>query len=835
MASPFRVFRKYQKTLLVVAGVILMFVFVIGDSLVAYLGGSRGGSGAANEARATAVSWDGGQLTNQELANLLMRRRMINAFLQRIEYAGMQSAIDAGIEPRELHVQRLLSVPSERSVVATKLFAEAAREAGMMVSDDAIVRYLYELGRGQVSPDQMRAMISQPGGARVPVNYMMEGLREELLAHNYLASHQYAFATVTPQQRHMDWLRVNDRIIVEAAAVPAESFVVDVADPSDAELAEFFAKYREREPQPDLIGQMEFPSPVPGFRMPRKIGLQVVQANYDQYLTKVQSEITDADVQKYYDDFKDPLFIKADTNLFDEPSSSSGAVPGATPPAAATDSTDAATAPAAESAGSEPAPESTPKSTPPPATPPADQSQPAETNQPADESSAAPTEGAAETATPEQPAGTSDNQSAPATGDQSSQSKSLSGRPFRLAAFLQEPADNPASGEAEPTSSTTAADGEAQPASDVANAGSSGETAASASEASAASTADTPAANSDKPKEFQPLDEVRDQIRRTLAEQRAAEQLSNLMTTLHSQLNGEFTKYFGERLAAETAEREPPAPPAALTDLAPLAAQHGLTHLATGPLSWLELRKLPVGTSGDVDNQTELFRLLFGSTDVEMYQPVLTEDIPGNRYLVVKVSDTPGRVPELAEVRDQVVHAWKLQKAAELAQKRAEELAKKAQEAKSSLADALANESNVSVIRTDPFSRYTGGDVAFVGGRTQQQPFRLSEPTGIVAAGPSFMDKVFSLKEGEVGAVLNHDQSIAYVVRVVQHELSEEELRNAYLAEANNWPGIGIMMNEHLQLGNRLLAEDVLAGRSLVWERDPDLPEQSDDEQAEGE
>ena len=48
MASPFRIFRKYQKTLLVVAGVMLMFVFVIGDSLVAYLGGGRGGRGDGN-------------------------------------------------------------------------------------------------------------------------------------------------------------------------------------------------------------------------------------------------------------------------------------------------------------------------------------------------------------------------------------------------------------------------------------------------------------------------------------------------------------------------------------------------------------------------------------------------------------------------------------------------------------------------------------------------------------------------------------------------------------------------------------------------------------------
>jgi hypothetical protein len=335
---------------------------------------------------------------------------------------------------------------------------------------------------------------------------------------------------------------------------------------------------------------------------------------------------------------------------------------------------------------------------------------------------------------------------------------------------------------------------------------------------------------SEPPKEFQPLEEVRDEIRRTLAVERARQQLDDLMNQLQVQVNGEFTKYFSERLAAETEGREPPAPPKSLTDLAPLAAQHGLKHGSTGPMSWLEMRKTPVGASGDVETQAELFRILFATDDVEMYQPVSTEDIDGNRFLVMKMSDTPGRIPELAEVRDEVVRAWKLQKAAELAKKRAEELAKKAQEAKGPLSQALADNQSLEVIRTDPFSRYTGGDVVLMGGQPQLQPFRLSEPTGIIAAGPEFMDVVFNLKEGEVGSVLNHDHSIAYVVRVVEHQQTPDALHDAYLAEANIWPGLGIMVNEHQQLGTQLLASDIFANRAVKWEREPDQQEQADEQ-----
>ena len=76
MASPFRVFRKYQKMLMAIAGVVCMFVFVVGDSLFSYLSGGRNArAGEDHDAKATAVHWDGGKLTNRQLSELVFRRR----------------------------------------------------------------------------------------------------------------------------------------------------------------------------------------------------------------------------------------------------------------------------------------------------------------------------------------------------------------------------------------------------------------------------------------------------------------------------------------------------------------------------------------------------------------------------------------------------------------------------------------------------------------------------------------------------------------------------------------------------------------------------------------
>src|SRR4051812_9536066 len=178
MASPFRAFRKHQKTLMAIAGVICMFVFVVGDSLFSYFGGGRNAqANDDHDAKAIAVHWDGGKLSNRELRDLVSRRNILNKFLQGVEMAGQRPSAEAGVDAPDLHVQRLLAPDTpqqqvELSVVHTKLLAEAARDAGMKVSDDTLLQYLSELGRKNVSPDQMRAMLKNVGGGRLSPDYV---------------------------------------------------------------------------------------------------------------------------------------------------------------------------------------------------------------------------------------------------------------------------------------------------------------------------------------------------------------------------------------------------------------------------------------------------------------------------------------------------------------------------------------------------------------------------------------------------------------------------------------------------------------------------------------
>jgi hypothetical protein len=396
---------------------------------------------------------------------------------------------------------------------------------------------------------------------------------------------------------------------------------------------------------------------------------------------------------------------------------------------------------------------------------------------------------------------------------------------FRLTAF--EDKAEKKNGDADKPASPTDASKEktdaksATPANPPAAAPATGPSLPAASTAPSIPASATPPAET-KPVQYQPLSEVKDLIRRQLAEGKVAEQLTQLTGKVQTQLEAEFNKWFNQKLTAEADKQPVPPPPKGLEDLKPIAEKNGLKAVRTGPKSALELRDMPVGKSSSPDSARGLLSLLFTGHEMDLYQPVGTLDIDGNRYVVIKMSDTPARVPTLAEVRNEVVHAWKLQKAAELAKKHAEELAKKAKDSKEPLSKVFADDKELKVIHTDPFSYLTGGDVSFITG--QQQPFRLSQPTDIVAAGPEFMNKVFELKDGDVAVVQNHDDSIAYVIRLVEHQPKLNELRTAFLAEADTWPGRMSMAQEHFRQAMGIMEGDIIAGQNLQWDRTPDKP-----------
>ncbi|HTU26167.1 MAG TPA: hypothetical protein VMF30_12255, partial [Pirellulales bacterium] len=173
MASPFSVFRRYQKTLLAVFGVMIMFLFVIGDPISKYIG-----RGSAPE-NPVIVKTNSHSYRASELSGLVQLRRMVRNFLQRLAITWVQKVAESeripgqqiaaiaqnvadgwlrdlmerDVPPDELPTEdndssRHASWSKEEAdAIQTVVLAAAAEQHGMVVTNDAVNDYLQMITR----------------------------------------------------------------------------------------------------------------------------------------------------------------------------------------------------------------------------------------------------------------------------------------------------------------------------------------------------------------------------------------------------------------------------------------------------------------------------------------------------------------------------------------------------------------------------------------------------------------------------------------------------------------------------------------------------------------
>jgi hypothetical protein len=786
MAHPFRYFRKHQKAFLAVAAVLAIFLFVIGDAMFGYIGQDAG-----PDPNKVVASWKGGKLTAIELESLTQRRHFISQFLQKLMMTGAQRLMEEGGNPMQPSVPNFIlnegttAYEVNVNVVSTRILADQSRKAGITISDDVINHFLKEVSFRRVSDAEIVGLLQQTRGGDVRglEEQLFAGLRELLLGHTYMTSYSGNIRNVLPEQRWEDWRRINERISLEVATVATSDFVKDVPDPKESELVAFYEEYK------DDIGHQtysvmgtELPSANPGFKQARRVKLSYLLGDVPAWSEKYKDSITEAEIADYYERNKRTQFVKSgDTPVFDEnlfnpdagEPASAGGETGESSPSASEERTD--TPDSDEPAASESEPNETP-------TPPGE-----------------PASAGGETGESAAPADDTETPSEDQSGSAPHQTQ------FHLAAFQQNE-ETPTEEAAETTEIASETEVPSEEADDVApSEGTTPPADDSTTEAAepAASDETTDTANEEEV-EYVPLDEVRDTIRNKLATDKAVVELKKVMDKIYGELKSEFNPYGFSVVAARSEKKEIPPPPKALTNLKERAAEAGLTSEETVLLTRNELADTAAGKAADVQTQTR--PVWFASfDDLELYEPLLAQDIDGALYLVTKVEDEPERIPAFKDIRGDVLRAWKEREAAKLALKKAEELAAEAEKSGDTLATFFIGKP-YDVITTDMFSWLTFGTTP----AEMQRGAKLGDAPPLEAIGPDFMEKAFELKENEVAALLNYDESKAYVFRLDRRESTPEELKALFLREANNWYGGQVMMLSRLQYQQQQVLEEVL-------------------------
>ncbi len=755
MASPFSVFRKNQKILMATFGVAAMIAFVFLGPLSQYMGGGR-----EHANNPVVVETKFGNLKDSELDALEYQRQLVERFIQDlVVQAAAKQFNQPGMDNRWLQPiaqqqfmmwrNRLMTRSGggpEEQAVETMLMAERAKQMGLVVTDQTINDIIRQISSDNLPPAEIQAIIRRLQPQRpVSVGRLFDALRTELLAMQYYQFFISSLTDVPPAQRFDYYSRLNRQAKTELMPLAVVDFVNQVSDPSDAELKEYYEKYKNTYPDPT--------SPEPGFKKPKRASFQYFKGSLDSLTETLKDDVTDEEIAKYYEENKQQ-FPASGLNA------PSTAAPAAETPAEAATPEPAAEEPAAETPEEKPAsdaPSETPAETP-------SAEEPATEQPPVEEAPAS------EQPAEDTPPATEEKPAEEASSDSPQARREAPRGVFRLASYQDENAPEETPAEEQPATEAPAQETPAE-------------------EKSAESKPQDPGdeivpepAVPDAP-QFRPLDEVKDEIRRILAQEKAADRLRPQFEDLSGQMKryaDEFDIYSVEKQTDPKAQAPRPLDFSKLTEGKDLEA--GELKSATP----LQAAKSEIGQAfrqiaGSVQGQIQNLPFVqFAFADrLPEYRAEVVQDGENNHYLFWKTTEEPAYVPPLDEIRDEVVAAWKLNKARDIAQKRAEEYAQQARTHKAPLAELFGSQPNTKVLEPASFSWLTLGNVPMQPG---VEP-RLSEVDGVDQAGPDFMQTVFGLPAGGLGVAFNQPRDIVYVIRAIEFDPSDEQLREGFARE----------------------------------------------------
>jgi hypothetical protein len=826
VASPFSFFRRNQRFGMAILAIGAMFLFTF-DIVISKWSGGGGGGGRGP----VAVESSLGNLSSADIGDLQRNRRLANQFLTQ---AILKTRYPENILPFLLQRPDILNQAlaqdlfsfgrssTDEDVAVGWVLGQLGRKMGVVVDDIQVESFIESKTDRKLSSKMFKEIVKELGTSP---KVLYDALRQELLA-------QQAWVTTIPRapRTPIDFWRyyknLNVRQRVDLTAVPVEQFLSKVADPSEAELRPYFEKHKnDFETLRDEV-------PVPGFKQPVKARLQYVVARFDAAEKEVAEKepVTDADIEKYYEENKALLYPERPTGPTgdmpaDKPATDSPASDGDKPVTPeVTPEADADKKPAAEKPATEKPATDKPEE-PKPEEPKSEEKKPEE-KKPADEKPAEekkPDEPKPE-AKPEAPATDDKPEAAPEKpapekkdGEQSSVTPRSSKLRVRLASFADEPAAETKPAEEKPAEEKPAEEkpaeskpAEEKPAEEKKPDEPKPEEKPATDKPEAGKPEDKKPEDGKpadpKPEEAKPLtdgleipapaetikyrpldDDLKQEIREKLIAQRAAKRVAERLDKAADALLDA-----GRKLSEEYADPKLTADQQAALVLdgkdamSAIAKAEGLEYGETALVSIPEFRELPgIGSSresgsSDLMDQGEnegLIRSIFAGDQTRL--PLRAVD-PGtsNRYLFWKIQHSASHVAEFTEpgVKEQVTRAWKMEKARPLAIARAEELAKKVVAAGDKpMAEALGETTVTGDKEGLQLVVHNSPEFTWLRERSAPDPRggattpEVSVLPFVEKAGRKFMEAVFDgLDVGGTGVAANADDSVYYVVKVLE-------------------------------------------------------------------
>lgn len=309
-------------------------------------------------------------------------------------------------------------------------------------------------------------------------------------------------------------------------------------------------------------------------------------------------------------------------------------------------------------------------------------------------------------------------------------------------------------------------------------------------------------------------------IRREIAYEKIQKIFEGLRKPLE-QYRSQWSQYEVTRIQWEATKEDtksektlPPPPPK--PDFEKLAKENGLSTGQIGLVSQWAAQSLEIGASL-VGGRDPVWHYAYAS--LSEFRPEESLGMSGGIYLFWKTNETKERTVKFDEpdVRERVLHAWKMVQARPLALKAAESLAAEAAKAKKTLKETFADRPDIKVVVPPEFSWITFGNVPL---GSAPNAARISNVPEVDMAGEDFMRAVFRLAPGQTGAALNNPETVAYVIQMTALSPSQNVLWKQF--EVDDFSKYAPAVQVDRQRIVAAWLDEIKASAGFEWARKPD-------------
>jgi len=765
MASPFRIFRKHQRMLMAVLGIMAIIAFTLLGVVLDILQ-SREKQVTKNPVVVTTEKY--GKLRLFDLQRMQWERETLRHFLQEaVRQAGGNEML---VWYKLNQLEQTFGDISEESVVRQWLVVRRAEELNMVVTDFTITKYLRDVTDNRLTNPQIADLYRRFG---IPEEVVFNVLHDHLLAAKVMDLFGVSLgltdtltfrpASTTPAERWDYYQRLNRNVELEVTPVSVAQFIDDKEDPGDAVLQEFFEKYKNNAPSPN--------SPDPGFREPPKVAIEYVKAELEKFIDP--ASITEEEIKDYYEKNREHyrnvelpgLGLDQSPAAAQPPAATGGSATGGAPPA---------TGKQTELPGLEE-----------PASSKRDVKGPQETEK--------------KPASTDAPAAKPDEQ--PTTPPKTESLHRAVRTPFRLVSTGQQPGaeTTPPADQKPAAAEDTAPKPVYKPLEEVKD-----------------DIRRKLAGERVRQRILQAFQPIRanmnNHYRALIAFETTKEEKSDEpapppieLAPLADPPPGTFWVRKGWKLISADEAK-------ALKPEEVLRAERFGPPRKTELAAVEELAALDIAASRTEGEQPFLNDAFSAKP---LYLPEISWDEEGNAYLFWKTDETEEHVPKFDDegVRDKVLAAWRFVQARDAARKHAEKLANEARDSGKSLAESIGKQPGVNVSTTGPFTWMTSGTLPAM----QSRNLRISAVDHVDKPGNEFMRAAYNLKVGEIGVAMNFPQNTVYVMRLVGTNPLEKVLMASF--EVDQFGKYSEVAQGDFQKVVNAWFEQLETDAGLKWER----------------